>query len=269
MKFNALARSLVRLCILSVAVCFLTGCQTWKYTAQHRGIYTIVYNPTNLPIENIDLDALRATAKTSFGTNEQPAVVIVGYSDKRKLKLLNRDTGKIVDSKLDFFVTRNSIIVKPLEIHQTGNYEIYFHELLEAREAFDFSVTRTPAQAARTNQIEPRALRRLSISLWLDPGRASRNYDQVFRAAVEQQWYNLLISTHTPYRRGVVILSFHMTDQGQFTDMKVVKNTASKQLAALCEQAVLNVAPYRLWPEQVRKKLPKNYRSPRFTFDYD
>jgi hypothetical protein len=93
-------------------------------------------------------------------------------------------------------------------------------------------------------------------------------YDALFVEAVKARWYQLL-ENRTPNAPGKVILEFKLHPDGRITDMKMAQNDVSDLLGTLCEQAVLDPAPYAPWPTQMRLDIPADYRELRFTFFYD
>ena len=94
-------------------------------------------------------------------------------------------------------------------------------------------------------------------------------YDAEFIAAVQQRWYNLLESTPFAQRAGKVVLDFRLNYDGRITDMKAGDNDAGELLGLICQKAVLDPAPYRPWPSDMRRLVGANYREVTFTFYYN
>ena len=96
------------------------------------------------------------------------------------------------------------------------------------------------------------------------------DYDAAFIQAVQSRWYALLDSiSFESYRRGKVVLRFHLDYNGDITDMKVLDNGVGDMLSLLCEKAVLDPAPFDKWPRDMRLMVDRNYREITFTFYYD
>jgi hypothetical protein len=67
---------------------------------------------------------------------------------------------------------------------------------------------------------------------------------------------------------GKVVLQFHLHYDGRVTDMVVAENTAGEVLGYVCEKAVLDPAPFGVWPGDMRRLLGET-RSIQFTFFYN
>jgi hypothetical protein len=253
---------------LFVLLCCSTGCKTWKYVQDHRGIFPIACTSSNIPVGTVDLDSLRSEEQHSFGPGEKPAVVILGYTDKIKLKVLDLSTGKKIDSKR-LQCDWNQATVQVLDIPKTGRYEIYFsnpNNPLTSRSC-DISVTRTPKTIAETNAPRASLLEYSQLQLELIPKRSWKNYDAVFIASVERGWFDSL-DNEPILKHGKVVLQFGLSSEGQISDLKVLKNASAASAVALCEKAVSNPAPYPAWPEELRKKVGAPTRNIQFTFYY-
>ena len=95
-------------------------------------------------------------------------------------------------------------------------------------------------------------------------------YDAEFIEAVQSRWYDLLDNmSYDGYRRGKVVVQFHLNYSGQITDMKVLDNSVGEMLGLLCQKAVLDPAPYDKWPREMRLMVDKDYREIQFTFFYN
>jgi len=95
-------------------------------------------------------------------------------------------------------------------------------------------------------------------------------YDAEFIDAVQSRWYDLLDNvSYDGYRRGKVVVQFHLNFDGRITDMTIVDNNVGDLLGLLCQKAVLDPAPYEKWPADMRRMADKDYREIRFTFYYN
>jgi hypothetical protein len=94
-------------------------------------------------------------------------------------------------------------------------------------------------------------------------------YDSDFVDAVTYRWYSLLDSQQFALdRTGKVILRFHLNYDGTITDMTVLDNTVGDLLGYVCQKAINDPAPYKPWPEEMRRMVGANYREITFTFYY-
>jgi hypothetical protein len=272
-RHKATLRILVSLCALFACVGFLAGCKTFKYSLDHEGVYVLAYDPTNIPIGNVDVDDIRfRLEKHSFDTNEQPAALIVGKSTLRNAEvgLLDLTTGKTVATKkvpllLDYAV------LQPLQFSQSGNYEIYVGRPHAVRASCHFFVncaTNAPG-VGTTNRFQASALSERWIRLDLNPKKSWKNYDRAFLATLDKRWQLLVEkdTAHTNYN-GIVVVAFKLHSNGQISDMQLKTNTVSAQAAAICQRAILDLAPYPAWPEAMRKRIGKDSRNVDFTFNY-
>jgi hypothetical protein len=95
-------------------------------------------------------------------------------------------------------------------------------------------------------------------------------YDAAFIAAVENRWIALLDNmSYDGYRRGRVVLQFHLNPDGRISDMKVLENNVGETLGLLCQKAVLDPSPFDKWPREMRLLVDKDYRDIQFAFYYN
>jgi hypothetical protein len=94
-------------------------------------------------------------------------------------------------------------------------------------------------------------------------------YDSEFVDAVTYRWYSLLESQQFALdRTGKVILKFHLNYDGTITEMTVLQNTVGDLLGYVCQKAINDPAPFKPWPEDMRRLVGANYREITFTFYY-
>jgi hypothetical protein len=95
-------------------------------------------------------------------------------------------------------------------------------------------------------------------------------YDRAFIDAVQSRWYDLLDNmSYDGYRRGMVVLQFHLNYDGRITEMKVLEHTVTETLSLLCEKAVSDPSPFDKWSREMRLMVGKDYREIKFTFYYN
>jgi len=94
-------------------------------------------------------------------------------------------------------------------------------------------------------------------------------YDSEFVDAVTYRWYSLLDSQQFALdRTGKVMLRFHLNYDGTITEMTVLENTVGDLLGYVCQKAINDPAPFKPWPEDMRRLVGANYREITFTFYY-
>jgi outer membrane biosynthesis protein TonB len=92
------------------------------------------------------------------------------------------------------------------------------------------------------------------------------DYDAQFIDAVRTHWYQLL-ENRSP-GTGRVVVEFRLLPDGRVTELSIVQNEMSELFGLICAQAIREPAPYRPWPEEMRRDIPKDYRDVTFTFYY-
>ncbi len=125
---------------------------------------------------------------------------------------------------------------------------------------------RTPGVAMKQ---EGGVNRRLETSLFDTKATLIGQYDSQFVDAVTTRWYSLLESQQFSLdRTGKVSVRFHLNYDGTITDMTVTENTVGDLLGYVCQKAINDPAPYKPWPEEMRREIGKNFREITFTFYY-
>ena len=95
-------------------------------------------------------------------------------------------------------------------------------------------------------------------------------YDAYFIEVVQQHWYDLLDQiNYVGYRSGKVELSFRLNYDGRITDMKVNDSNVGDMLSLVCQQAILEPAPYDKWSSAMRLEVGRDYRELHFVFYYN
>jgi hypothetical protein len=100
-------------------------------------------------------------------------------------------------------------------------------------------------------------------------GTSFGEYDQELVEAIQSRWYGLLDAQKLTQLTGRVVIEFHLHDDGTITDMSVQESTVDELLSALCQRAVIDPAPYKPWPSDMRRQIGMSFRDLRFTFYYD
>ena len=94
-------------------------------------------------------------------------------------------------------------------------------------------------------------------------------YDAAFLKTVEKQWCELLDAAPSrDYRKGVVIVAFHLPPDGTITDAIVKKNTSGMTASLISQKAIADRQPYGAWLDEMKPKVEKGYRELEFSFLY-
>jgi outer membrane biosynthesis protein TonB len=92
-------------------------------------------------------------------------------------------------------------------------------------------------------------------------------YDAAVVEAIRVHWLTLLEERNYS-AGGKVVLQFRLHSDGRISDMNVVENTAGEVLGYVCQKAVLDPAPFGVWPSDMRRLLGDS-RGIQFTFFYN
>jgi len=92
-------------------------------------------------------------------------------------------------------------------------------------------------------------------------------YDAALVEAISARWFTLLEQRNYS-SGGKVVLQFHLHYDGRISDMTVAENTAGEVLGLICQKAVLDPAPFGVWPGDMRRLLGDS-RGIQFTFFYN
>lgn len=95
-------------------------------------------------------------------------------------------------------------------------------------------------------------------------------YDAAFIAAVQARWFNLLDEREfVGSQSGRVVVEFNLNKDGRITSLRVAESQVSETLSWVCQRAILDPAPYRPFPPDLRRMLDRDFRPVRFTFYYN
>jgi outer membrane biosynthesis protein TonB len=123
----------------------------------------------------------------------------------------------------------------------------------------------TPAPKSRENG----GVAKLALDSSMDAMRTSYGeYDRDFIEAVRSRWYALLENRQYNIP-GRVVVEFDLHSDGRISDMRPpAGDEADELLRVICQQAVLDPAPYAKWPQKMREEVP-DPRHLKFTFFYE
>jgi hypothetical protein len=94
-------------------------------------------------------------------------------------------------------------------------------------------------------------------------------YDARLARAVNDRWYTLLSAYNAPPIDGNVVVEFLLHERGSVSSLRTLTSDVPPQLQAMCERAVLDVAPFPTWPAAMKDKVGKDVRLVRFTFSFN
>lgn len=95
------------------------------------------------------------------------------------------------------------------------------------------------------------------------------DYDRAIIEAVQQRWYDLLDSRRFALdRTGRVVLHFKLKSDGTVEELSFVSNDAGATLGYVCEESIMEAAPFAKWPPDMLRMIGENFRDITFTFDY-
>jgi hypothetical protein len=95
-------------------------------------------------------------------------------------------------------------------------------------------------------------------------------YDTAFIMAVQARWFSLLDERNfVGNETGKVVVEFRLHQDGRITDIRVSDSQVSELLSWFCQRAVLDPAPYKPFPSDLRRLMDSEYREIRFTFYYN
>ncbi len=94
-------------------------------------------------------------------------------------------------------------------------------------------------------------------------------YDALFIEAVQSRWFSLLDEREFAAGAGKVVVEFRLHQDGRITDLSVADSSVNELLSWFCQRAILDPAPYRPFPPDLRRMMNSDYREIRFTFYYN
>ncbi len=93
-----------------------------------------------------------------------------------------------------------------------------------------------------------------------------RAYDDALVESVQRHWQDLLDQSRIVPRFGKVVLDFKLTPDGRVTELKVTECQVGLVVGLLCQKAVTDLAPYAVWPSDMRRRLGAGQRPVALTF---
>ena len=65
------------------------------------------------------------------------------------------------------------------------------------------------------------------------------------------------------------MVEFQLHSDGYVTDVKVLESNVGELHSTFCQLAIQKPAPFKRWPDGMRKEIGRDYRQLRFTFFYE
>lgn len=131
-------------------------------------------------------------------------------------------------------------------------------------------VNRTnPALAGPPQRQQGGVERKASLSSIDVKSTSFGDYDRALVHAIENRWHGLLRKRGFVMDSGKVVLTFRLHANGRVSNLRVQEYTVNEVLSLICQQAVLDPAPYRPWPSDMRRMIGVDYRDVKFTFYYN
>lgn len=163
---------------------------------------------------------------------------------------------------------------KPLEPSTAGEGKKSLPKPREKPRTLQEARARNPALAVEQMKQEGGVERHAQVAMIDSRGSVFGEYDTLFVNVVRSRWYQLLEQNkYMLDRRGKVVLTFRIYQDGRISEPTVVENTVGDMLSLLCQKAILDPAPFPKWPAEMRRqvKVQSNAesREVRFTFYYD
>lgn len=191
----------------------------------------------------------------------KPQVAVTASAPKKKYTPGNMASAKPVETAHDTDASSEAkkeaqaqIEVKPQPVYQRPR------TIAEAMERSGMPGQQTQ-QAGGVN--------RVGITSALDvTSSVIGEYDKEFVDAVSERW-NQLWEGHSPNGTGKVVLQFRLHPDGRITEMTNVQSEVSELMSSLCQQAIMDPAPFKPWPRAMRLEIPADYRDIQFTFYYE
>jgi len=97
-----------------------------------------------------------------------------------------------------------------------------------------------------------------------------RQYNAAVIAKIEKRWDELLARLWpSHWSNGTVVVEFRFHADGTVTELQVVHSTMNWRLNSICKKAVVDPAPFAVWPDEMRRELTNDSRKIRFTFYFE
>jgi hypothetical protein len=242
-----------------------------------------VYTTLAIPDAGLDLPASGYLEKNSFGPGEMPEAVITGYGTYEQqqsvtLELIEADTGRSLFSR-DYYASYGKVLMQPLAIRLSGNYELKLTSGGAPLDACEFTVARTNSSGiikeenANPGTSYGRGI--FSVSMGPDdaPGFFAK-YDEkliytMVNSVTEEAGNITNLDLFAQRFPGKVVMQCRLDFQGRLTAPKVQENTLDDDCTALFKKILLDRSPYDAWPEDVHQKFGTDYRDLTLTINFD
>src|SRR5262245_47697198 len=92
-------------------------------------------------------------------------------------------------------------------------------------------------------------------------------YDQSVVKSVYGRWRELL--NDAPPAKGAVVAEFVLHEDGSISRLRLVSSDVSPRLDEICQQAILEMAPFPKWTPEMRAEIGADFRVIRIKFDFN
>src|SRR5262249_27730186 len=93
-------------------------------------------------------------------------------------------------------------------------------------------------------------------------------YDQPLVKAVYARWHGLLKNHPMPAAKGRVVVVVRLHADGSISRVRSLPSSITPRLEQLCEQAVMDLAPFPKWTPDMTQEIGADVRSIRISFGY-
>ena len=95
-------------------------------------------------------------------------------------------------------------------------------------------------------------------------------YDESLVNAIQKRWYDLLgWRSYSGNSTGRVVVSFCLHSDGTVSDVRISESSVDEWPGIMCQKAVMDLAPFERWSEEMRKKIGTDCRQLKFAFYYN
>lgn len=126
-----------------------------------------------------------------------------------------------------------------------------------------------PGNEAASIELAVHPLNAAARKITTPTNSAFAEYDASLVRAVHSSWRLLVIELSLNLSQGTIEMAFHLHPNGRVTDMHAVGPVFDEKAMLICEKAILDVAPFAPWTEEMRRAITNDFREIRFTFRYE
>ncbi len=263
----------------------LTGCQNGggNFSGSGGVIKTLGVYTTRAVSPELDLPGPAYLSQASFGFDETPAAVVIGYGTRGQQQLMTLEvtesaTGRSLLSA-DFYASYGKVHMQPIPIRLSGDYTVRLLGDGRQWDACGFTVLRRDqeGQVRLPGAGEPtrycQGINSISVkSREKDPllfgGYDSRLVYQMLNAIAKDRHekHAELFAQRFP---GCVVIQCRLDQTGELTAQRIVANSMDDACGRALRETLQNRSPYPVWPEDLHRKLGADYRELTLTINFN